>query len=643
MGNTHLHYQAPTAALEQYQKALLVLAFDFTEAAVTANPLPENMISKMEGLEIIVGKAQAFFLRYLQDQQAADLLQAFQQFQFAAKLVQELRQSFLQEGSKLLLAEKALSVYEGGIETALTLYQMQKEDYFLEEAFSFAERNKAMLLLESLQASDAISQAGIPDTALAREHQLRVDIAFYIKKINRQKQKKAKANSQKITNWQSILFDLQQEYKKLIAQFEATYPAYHKIKYGTQTASITDIRQSILKEQTALIEYFVGQQKSFVFCLTSDQLQVFPLPPQDSLNHSVQELRKIFSQAPQANTFVEDAQNFVQINWELSQQILIPVLKALPASIDKLLLISDDALAYLPFELLFTKKPQKPIKDFDWLNMSYLLKDFALSYNYSATLLLQHLDQKKRPTPTKHRATFIGYAPSFGQDIAGNHRACTGDQLFSLHCNQQEVEGILALFDGEARLAKAASKQSFLEEAANYRIVHLATHACAGEQDWADNKIHFVDDFMSNKELYNMTLQADLAVLSACNTGSGQLLKGEGIGSLSRAFLQAGCPSTLMSLWSVDDCSTSQIMFQFYQNLQALQGKDVALRQAKIQHLQQADKAFAHPYYWAAFVQSGNAQAMDFSSGFSNYVWLVLLAGLSLLFFFFSKKGSTLS
>ncbi|MEL6866822.1 MAG: CHAT domain-containing protein, partial [Bacteroidota bacterium] len=339
---------------------------------------------------------------------------------------------------------------------------------------------------------------------------------------------------------------------------------------------------------------------------------------------------------PNSNNYIANCRSFAKEGHSLYQILLENTLRQLPSSVQRLLIIPDDLLSYLPFGILLQKAVDPEIKNYDPKQFQYLLGQYTLSYHYSATLLLQH----RQNNDPKQQAlkSFIGFAPSFGQQVGDQQRqSCTSDNIYSLQCNQQEVESIEALISGKTYLAQSANKSNFANEAAQYRIIHLATHACVDDQDNMLNKIWFSDDYLSNYDLVNIPLQADLVVLSACNTGYGKLIKGEGVMSLARGFILAGCPSTLMSLWAVDDCSTSGIMVRFYENLRAGKTKDEALRQAKLEHIKSADKANAHPYYWAAFVQFGDAQAMIwpehfFSSTTGSYLLgLVLILSLSLL------------
>ena len=168
--------------------------------------------------------------------------------------------------------------------------------------------------------------------------------------------------------------------------------------------------------------------------------------------------------------------------------------------------------------------------------------------------------------------------------------------------------------------------------------MHLATHACINEQDPMLSKIYFSDDYLTYYDLNNLELNADLAVLSACNTGNGKLEKGEGVMSIAKGFIQAGVPSVVTSLWSVDDCATSDIMIHFYKYLKEGQVKDEALRNAKLEYLQTADKAHAHPFYWGAFVQFGNTNSLDYLSEGEPWTTFIFIGLLGIMFYVLLRR-----
>ena len=304
----------------------------------------------------------------------------------------------------------------------------------------------------------------------------------------------------------------------------------------------------------------------------------------------------------------------------------------MPDNINRLILILDDVMAYIPFEVLLRTQPAQGIQSFKPSQLDYLFEDYSISYSYSSTLLLENWETPKR----SYKGNFIGFAPSFSKPMAEAVRDCASGDLYSLKCSVNEIDAIQELMGGETISDASANLPAFEQEAPGYRILHLATHACSDESNPKFSKIYFADEAISNIDISTLNLPAELAVLSACNTGSGKLIKGEGLMSLSKGFINAGCPSTLMSLWSVDDCTTSDVMLRFYEKLKKGLAKDEALKQAKIDYLNAADSPHQHPYYWAAFVQMGNFQAIDFPN--PRLYWLLGSLAVAWIFFAFRFK-----
>jgi CHAT domain-containing protein len=209
------------------------------------------------------------------------------------------------------------------------------------------------------------------------------------------------------------------------------------------------------------------------------------------------------------------------------------------------------------------------------------------------------------------------------------------DALGALKFTSQEVTEAHNYFSGSLFLNNEASEGTFKALEGSAQILHLAMHALVDEENPLRSKLIFSqsadttdDGFLHAYELYNLRLNAELAVLSACNTGFGPLSEGEGVTSLSRAFSYAGCKSIVMSLWPAQDKSTLDIMSLFYKGLSEGLSKDQALRQAKLQYLANADDLFASPFFWANFVVSGSTQPLTQKLSWVYY----LLGGLGLAF-----------
>lgn len=252
---------------------------------------------------------------------------------------------------------------------------------------------------------------------------------------------------------------------------------------------------------------------------------------------------------------------------------------------------------------------------------TYLLERFAISYAPSASALAAL--QTIKPTRTIESKGFIAFGdPVYAKtgatnlDAHLNEAAVRNFDLKQLPYTRTEVNEIAALFppserrvflglDAQEQTVKAASLQQ-------YRYVHFAAHSHVDEEQPARSGIILSmltdskeDGMLQMSEVMRLKLQADLVTLSACRTGLGKLLNGEGIIGLTRAFFYAGADSVAVSLWNVNDIATAALMKSFYQSLQQGKAKDEALREAKLELLKGPQRAWRHPYYWAAFVLVG--------------------------------------
>jgi CHAT domain-containing protein/Tfp pilus assembly protein PilF len=206
------------------------------------------------------------------------------------------------------------------------------------------------------------------------------------------------------------------------------------------------------------------------------------------------------------------------------------------------------------------------------------------------------------------------------------------DELMDLKWSEKEVRNIARILPGKIFISQDASERNFKQYARDANIIHLATHALIDDNAPLYSRFLFStandtieDGLLHTHELYNMHLNASLAVLSACNTGAGKLVSGEGIMSLARGFMYANCPNVLVSLWPVDDKATAEIMQLFYAGLKRGLNKDNALREAKLTYLKNADEVKSNPFYWANFILIGDANPIHFKQN-SNFMVLGLIA-----------------
>ena len=616
-------------AISAYQKALKALSPGFESLDYNDNPKNDQLLDKLSALSILHGKAQ--FLKDIynnQNKKEAYLTGAYTTYKNATDLIRNIRQGILTVESKKTLSERTISIYEGAIHSALELYQLTGDDQYKASALSLAESNKALLLLESLNEQSAKGFAGIPDSLLEQEKELKLNLAFLQNELLNNK-----ASGGATKNYEDQIFDLNQKLDRLSSDFEKDYPRYFDLKYQNEPIVLKTIQQELAKSNNALLEYFVGAEAIYLFVVTANIFEVQTIDDPPLVYDAIRQLRPILNNPPGTNPQADFAQ-FSSATHSLYTLLVKQALEQIPESINSLTIIPDDQLNYIPFSILLTEVADKNQPSYTMADLAYLMEQYPINYHYSATLL--HKSQQRNKQTYEY--DFIGFAPSFKETNRIASRACTADELYSLQCSGEEVASICKLLGGVSHSGAQATKSIFEKEAAAYRIIHLATHACVDESNSNLNKIFLTDDYLSSFDLYNMELNSELAVLSACNTGSGELVKGEGVMNMARGFINAGCSSTLMSMWSVDDCATSDIMLRFYEGLKKGLKKDEALRAAKLSYLQSVSKTKMHPYYWAAFVPFGDMAVMDIGERSKLLFYLIPLGLLLLLFLFYKRR-----
>lgn len=610
-------------ALEYFQRSLNILANN-NIAVHAENHSPEEYSNRNYAFNALRFKANLFKRRYLEEtRNIADLKMALETAQSAVQLAALIRSSYFGERSKLLLTEKTMGVFGEGIEIARLLYLQTGNRQFLKTAFDFAEQSKAMVLAEELKVSRAKQFAGIPDTLLAREKDLRIDLAFYETEINKEKWRKSGTDTLKLKEFEDRQFILKREYEQLVERFEKEFPHYYDMKYRVETAGISDVQQS-LDDRTAVLSYFLGDSSLTVFAVQHNDFQIEAVPIDSVFRKTVARFITACKTGFDKNDFTETAPKLYET--------LIRPIEGMLANKQNLVIIPDGELARLPFEAL--AKQVSPDMPYD--KIEYLIKSFNISYHLSASLLLQKLRSRSQK---KYDQEWIAFAPVFNplrhngvlqnietglpwhttsQDAFGHFRTTEdGQQLAELPFSELEVTSVQQIFDEKGLpnrifLHESAREDSFKTRVYSSRIVHVATHGKVNEEHPALSNLVFSQTFQQDSgqdgvlfapEIYQLQMKADLLVLSACETGAGKLARGEGLLSITRAFMYAGANNILATLWKVLDQDASALMVALYQ--QILSGKPYteALRAAKLTLIHQPETA--SPYSWSGFVLTG--------------------------------------
>lgn len=627
IGTVHRDRAAYDAALDAYQHALRANVPGFTDPSPTANPRGLDALSEQTLLETLAAKADVFATRSAdRSDPTSDLTAATASFRDAVDLIDRMRRGYQTDASKLFLAKNAVQIYRQAIQTSVRLFRVTGDATHVETAFHFSETSKAGGLLDALAEAEARQFAGIPDSLRNRERELRFDLAFYERSLAEERLRGDAADSVKVAVWQGEAFSRRNALHSLMQTLEREYPVYHATKYGSAVATPDALRRHLLDDDTALVAYSLGSDSLYVFTLTLDTLDVTTRARPRQLKTRVQRLRQSIVEQTY-DTYVAEARG-------LYQDLVAPVTNRLTA--EHWIVIPDGVLNVLPFETLLTADPDATQSVRDYRTLPYLVTSRTMSYAPAATLLLE-TTQRPRTRPDRD---FLAFAPVFADGLASNTRiAAVADTVAAqdstwrvrvgtgaLPASRDEVEAIYARFqdeygvfdrlfgdrsrvylDDDAREARLKHPQT-----ARYRYVHLATHGFVSASEPALSRLLLTpedstatqDGMLYLGEVYGLSLNAELVVLSACETGLGRLAEGEGMIGLTRGFLYAGAQNVVVSLWQAPDDATRDVMVTFYDRLLSEAPRAGALRDAK-RSMIRGDAITAAPYYWAPFVLVG--------------------------------------
>lgn len=643
MADVYFLKKDPNTALNFYQKSLIANHSDFTDSLnVETNPPITGIYEPEYFFRAMRGKAKTLATF---TEQPSKMEAALASYQLLLQWMDTLQASHATEAATLDWSEDFKQVYEEAITAAYQGYQLTQNTTYLNQAFTFSEKSKNAILLESLKATEGKSYAGIPDSLLQKEKDLNLDIAFYEKSLQNAVTAK-EAAKEKL--YQQYLSKKRLELVALREDLEQNFPKFNTWKYGGKTTTIAQVQAKLTNTQTAFIEYFVGDSVAYAFVVSQNSADFLKLNAPVQLQKSANEFRQVlldpnaFQQNPKEafTTYHQKANRLYQV-------ILEPVLAILLPDIEQLIIVPDGCLNAIPFEALTKKTDIAATMDF--AKLPYLLYDFGVHYAYSADLLLKN---QSRQDQLPINATCLAFAPSYEGNwnfAQRGSRHQVRNESGQLIGTAHEIQQIAHFFKGQFDIGNTATERQFKQLAHEFGILHLAMHGVADFDNANFNHLKFAnttadtteDNLLHHYEIANMDLVAQLAVLSACETGVGKYEKGEGVFSLARSFMYAGVPSVVMSLWKVSDASTSELMPYFYENLSNGQSKTTALYEAKKRFLKATDLEYRHPFYWSSFVLLGDAQTIKKSK--MSLAWgglgIVLLGLLG--FLFFRRKKAT--
>jgi len=527
------------------------------------------------------------------------------------------------------------------------------------EALSIVEAGRARSLLDLLAESHAEITAGVSAELLQRK-QKNLDRQQEIAKQLTGVSMAAETATQPVQDLEAELDRLSTEYDEIENNIRVSNPHYGALT-DARSLTLSDVQSKVLDDKTVLLEYSLGAEHSYLWAVTQNSVMLYSLPAREQIDAQAIELRAQIIPAELRRSIVginvtavqnekasqgEDTESdrpqnpatYAAAANKLYKTVVEPAAPIINGR--RLLVVPDGALNYVPFEALVTKTGGA-----NYADLAYLVKTNELSYAPSASVVALIRQQGGRtrsggillvadpvfdaadPRAPRTAANAVQTAGSLTlasaiADITGTtvstNSSSTGLHLARLSGTRIEAQQISQLTrasggQSSAWLDLEASESNIKTRNANqYRVVHIATHGLldAERPQFSGLVLSLVgnsngdDGFLRSDEIFNLRLGSPLVMLSACETGLGKQVRGEGVIGLTRAFMYAGAPTVGVSLWSVADRSTALLMTDFYKRLLANVPPSTAMRAAQQQMI--AGKRYSAPFYWAPFVLNGD-------------------------------------
>lgn len=637
-------------AIQYYQNAIVALVDSFQTNDPFVEPPMRNIISEIQMVDVLKKKSLAMekladiYLSEFDNKNSLKYFQAsLKSLSNAITLIHKLQIGFENEDSKLFLSQNQESTFYEAVNIAFKLYKLTQKNEYLAQAFELSERGKASNLLASIKDMKAKEFGGIPDSLLEKEKDLKNYIANYTSKLFEESHS-LKPDSQKVNLYSSKIFKYNEEYNKLVDSFEKSYPQYYTLKYESKVVTINEI-QSKLSTRQALVEFFVKEPDSdtangefFRFVITKDSASISKETLYTEYLKDIQTVHDFLINPNYMDTRKQDFVKYSLAAHNLYKTLIEHDSRKLKEK--ALTIVPHNKLSYIPFDALISQMPDTSAMNFK--NLKYLIKEYPINYSYSATLLFDYAKNKKTS-----KQNLIIFSPKYIADEPRPTAESSVPFFFNpLPGAEDEVKSISKHMHANSFVNLFAQENTFKDKAPEYDILHLAMHTVINDTLPMFSKLVFSrpnqttndDGYLNTYEIYNMKLHARLAVLSACETGTGKLQKGEGVMSMARAFIYAGCPSIVMTLWQVEDKSGAKIMNDFYYYMSKGKRKDVALRMAKLKHLENSDPLTAHPHFWLGYVNIGNPDAIKTSNDFYFIILIFVFALLIFADWYFRRK-----
>jgi CHAT domain-containing protein len=578
-------------AIERFSTAITVLTSGYVYSEETPVPTANQLAAsayKIDLLAFLADLAKALEKAGKPDEAIAALYAA-------DEVADQLRAGLGGEVSKLFWRGEALPVYEHAVRLA---HERQQP----EVAFFFFEKSRAILLLEVLakaRAMDLLPREATKQLYAAEEKLRMVQRAILA----------AEAPNDSL---RTVLSTAREEILSLRKKLADEYPRAMIVPEETEVVDLATARQNLAVAGIDMqLQYFVGEQRTYLLVLDGAQIKTHDLGPSDALEKN---LRPMLAYFEGPGVIDGNPIGFLRSAFLAHQTLIAPAAAPQNAA---LLVIPDGILAYLPFAAFVTSRSD------DLASAPYMIRENPVSYAQSATLF-----GRQTATEGTGALSFSPFSGGLNPELA-------------LPASAKETDALSALYKTDVLAGSDATREALLNLAVNPAILHLGTHAYANRSGKNPARILTATSPLFLPDVYGLHLRGELVTLSACHSNIGPLAKGEGVLGLGRAFRAAGASGVVASLWPLNDASTVHLTGGFYQHLADGQTKPMALHQSQLDYLDKTDipTYLKSPYYWAGLTYYGESGTVA-ADGIGWWVmWLALLVVICGLGWFWTQRG----
>jgi CHAT domain-containing protein len=575
-----------------YRQALLRSQIrSFNDKDIHRNPRPLHEDISLDLVDYLLDKASTVRLAAGLKPDGKEMLElSLDTYLLADSVYAAFNANLSYDDLKFNMMEAGRIPYVDMLEVAYQLFTTTRNTHYLQLAHDVMEHSRAVVLKDAIARADSFEELGLPTNLLDREKGLlrrRAELLLLLR-----------ANTLGESRRDSLsnsIIQVDREYEKLKVAIAEEQPGYLLLHYG-KDVRLDRLSSLMAQKQSVWIQYFWAKDKIYILTVGPKKSDLNSYPVTEKLVTALKTVGK------EITGFSEESISSNSFGHFTDDAYLLYTALVAPALVDqfsqKLVISPDGPLMSFPFEALITSRPVSAETDF---RLDYLVEGYDISYQYSSSFLDREFAR------TRHGDKVLAMAH------AASDPSLDGDQdLPGARMEITLIRDIMVNEDNRYLLQDDASERAFKTQAEHYNLLHLAVHGVADTVNAMESYLVFrtagdsEDGKLFARELYSLDLRhADLAVLSACESGVGRVQAGEGIMSIARGFAYAGCPSLVVSLWKVSDRTSPVLMTDFYSAIANGAMIDAALADAKRSYLSRTNMFNAHPSFWAAFLAVG--------------------------------------